>query len=208
MKITFGPRESRRNQLIIFIDDEPWKEFHTTILGKKISFPQGNKTLDELTAGFQKLEYKGALRHALKRLTQKSQHSSELKKNLERYLVSSETIEAVIEECQRLGLLNDTYVLESLVKSLMAKKMGPRAIVFKLRNKGISQDLAEELVEKYDDGDLRKERIVQLLQTRYRRRDLSDFHERDKVIAALMRKGFSFNDIRSVLAGSLEDVAE
>jgi SOS response regulatory protein OraA/RecX len=50
-----------------------------------------------------------------------------------------------------------------------------------------------------DGSESQEKHVLHLLKTRYSSRDLTQFKERNKVIASLIRKGFSFSIIRKVI---------
>lgn len=191
--------EGRAGVLTVYIDDEPWRDIHTSIFGKKPNIPTDCTTLNEWEERFQQLEYRGALQYALKRLSVKNQPSTELKAQMEKHLVSEGIIKRIISECKSLGYINDEDWLKSFVKHQISRNQGPHSIVMKLRAKGISQNAAEELVRTLNGNETQQEQIKQLLSKRYRNRDLTDRGTRDKVIAALMRRGFSFDQIRTAM---------
>lgn len=204
MKFSYSPKTGYRNILILFIDEDPWKEIHTTIFGRKPSLPQRCNSQEEFEEQFSILEYKASLQYALKRLSMKTHSSAELKKNLVQRCVAEDTATKVIDECMRLGYLNDQVWMEGYVRGLLSKKLGPQAIIFKLRLKGVQEDVARGVLEQFDSGDAPKRRIEGLLQSKYRSKDLTDFKSREKVIASLMRKGFSFDDIREAMQAHVQ----
>lgn len=105
-------------------------------------------------------------------------------------LVSESISERVVEECLKLGYLNDEEWTKSFVRLQSARKLGPRAIAQKLAAKGISKVAAEEALKVSGSKEQQKAAIAKLLSTRYRKRDLSDYKEKRKVVASLIRRGF------------------
>jgi regulatory protein len=139
-------------------------------------------------------EYKRARQYALKRLAAQSYHSALLGKLLMRKEFPPEIISRVIQECRRAGFLNDTLWVENFIKSRQ-NRYGLPLILAQLRSKGIS---IEELPQEHDK-DTELTAIHKLLKSRYRTRDLKNYQERQKVIAALMRKGFGWEAIREAV---------
>lgn len=203
MKLEWEAKEGRRGVLTLFVDGEIWRDIHILVFGRHPNLSTEYTTWNELEEHFGKAEYRGATLYALKRLSIKSYLASELQNKLIEHHVAEANAQRVILECQRLGYLNDEEWLNCFVRRQVARKLGPMAIVMKLRAKGISQENAQRLIETLDNGNARRERITHLLATRYRNRDLSDFRSREKVITSLIRKGFSLSDIRACLTGSL-----
>lgn len=207
MKISYQDKHGFRGVLILCIDDEPWREIHTTIFGRKPSLPQRCVTLTEFAEKFSGIEYQAAKGYAFKRLAMKMMSTSEMRKGLSQRLVSEGVAQRVIDECVRLGFLNEQVWLDAYVRSLIGRKYGPQTILYKLRSKGVPQDIADEVLEKLNgvDGEGNVTRIQQLLTTKYRSRNLSEYKERGKVIAALIRKGFSFDDILKAIREKMKD---
>lgn len=198
MKITCLPKEGRRFVLTIYIDEAPWIDVHTKIFGHNISLPVC-ETLEDLHAKFIALEYAKTKKYALDRLALRSYPSAQLKKLLKKNLVSQETIQKILQEVTRLGYVNDEEWIERFVKGQARRHIGPQMIVYKLMNKGISHKQANDCVEKFANPSSALSSIRHLLQTKYKNRPLSDYKEKQKVFAALARKGFDTESIHKAL---------
>jgi len=192
MKISWRAREG--GLLTIFVDDESWKEGHRSILGAKPNLPQECLDLQDLQSIYDSLEYSGAKKYALHRLATKGYSTFELKEKLRIKRVSQGTIDRVCAELQRGGYLNDEEWAEAFVRSQIAKKRGPNQIKAKLKQKGVSVELREDFQESQRLG------IEALLKTRHKTRNLADYHERQKVIASLVRRGFELEQILAALS--------
>jgi regulatory protein len=94
-----------------------------------------------------------------------------------------------------LGVIDDEAWVASFVRS-QSKRCGLRIIQQKLRAKGISADTSSFAG---DSPAAENEAILHLLNTRYRKKDLSQTKEKQKVIASLMRKGFAYQQIIAAL---------
>lgn len=202
--ISYQKKEGRLGVLTVLVDEDPWRDIHTQIFGKKPVLHMCCKTLSELETQFPSLEYKGALAYSMKRLSLKSQPSSELTQCLQERLVSESTIERIISEVTQLGYINDQDWLESFVRRQIARNLGPQAIAMKLRAKGISREQSEEILNQLSSSSATQEGISRLLETKYRTKDLRDYKTKEKVIAALIRKGFAFQDIIQVMSKNNE----
>lgn len=188
--MTVLPKENAYKINTIYINDEPWKDIHPAIFGRDAF---------ELTSieQFEALEAKKVKIFVFKKLSQKNYCSFELKKILKEYLVTSSVIDAVINECKNLGYLNDRDFLESFIRSSKAKNKGPEWILQKLMLKGLKRETCEKFLNTQDTSEDRILRIKTLLQSRYKNKDITNFAEKQKVVASLIRKGFSFDDIKS-----------
>jgi regulatory protein len=190
MKITCVPKEGRRGVLTLFIDDEPWRDIHRTIFGRAPKF----KTLSE----FEDAESAGARRYALWRLSRYAQSAYTLLSALERLLVSEACRQRVVDELTTAGYVNDQDYSKRLVARETARGRGPASARAKLFRKGIDPELANAVVQDIDE-DQQRASIQRWLTTRYAKHDLTDYRERQKVIGALMRRGFALDIIHQSL---------
>lgn len=196
MNIEITPHEHCKGVLLLTVNEEFSREIHTSIFGRqpKFSFREGC-----LAEQFEQKEFERSQYFVLKRLAQRSYSSFELSRQLEERLVSYAVIERVIEECTRLGYLDDAAWLEGFIRGQKSKKLGPKMIEAKLYQKGVPKSFYEPILEMGMTESEQIEGIQKLLNTRFRSRDLSDFKERQKVTASLLRKGFDFALISKVL---------
>lgn len=187
------PKENAKNVKTILMDEEPWRDFHCAVFGyytfEILSIEQ-----------FEILEKKKVKAFVYRKLAQKNHCSHELQKKLKECLVPKSIADAMIEECENLGYINDEDWLKSFIRGAKTKKVGPAFIMQKLMMKGFDKETAAAALKEEDLPRDRIERIKKLLQTRYRSRDLTDYKEKQKVIASLARKGFSFEDIKNALS--------
>jgi len=144
------------------------------------------------------IDYKEAKRLLLKKLGMKSYATLELKGWLKEKGVESAISEQLLEEFQQLGYLNDTAWLASFVRVQRARRYGSRTIALKLMQKGFSKEQIAAALASDDPAD-EGAAIQKLLESRYRSRDLKNPRERQKVVASLMRRGFSLDLIFKTL---------
>ena len=198
MEIEIKPKEGSRDKFQIVIDDEIWGEIHTSVFGRKPFLPQALQSLNEWEADFYILEHKLAKTYALRCLARKSYSEAELSKKMQEKAISKPNIQKIIKDLKEYGYINDSQWIDSFLRQ-KAPNYGPRAIANKLYAKGFSKEKIHEALEKLQDNGDQNADIQKLLKTRYRNRDLSNSKERQKVIGSLIRKGFEFNHIISVL---------
>ncbi len=132
------------------------------------------------------------------------QLSSDLKAALLRKQVSPEDIEKIITELTQAGYLNDQVWIESFIRVQIQKKNGPSVITKKLMQKGIPAEMAKKAVNKQTKPKDLSQSVQRLMETKYKNKNLKDFKERQKVVASLIRKGFSLDTIKSCLNVELE----
>lgn len=122
---------------------------------------------------------------------------------------AEQDVRALLERYQASRLLDDARYAEALARGLRARGSSARGIVQKLRARGVAPELAAEALERLttkrgegEDPELVAARAYarkRRLSTRY---DLSQPSERQKALAALARKGFSFSIAQQALAVS------
>ena len=102
-----------------------------------------------------------------------------------------------VEKLCDYGYLNDERYAANLAERLMKSKgMSVRAIKSELIHKGISREIADNVLETLDFDPIL--RIIELLNTKYSR-NLSDEKGIKKTVAALQRLGYGWSDIKSAL---------
>lgn len=193
------PSENNRNVWIVMVDGEVIRHVHVSIFGRRLKLAQ--QSLPELHTALADLEYRGAKRYVLRQLSMRSLCSHELEQALKDRMVSEATVGKVLNEFRSMGYLDDQRWLENFVHSCQNQKKSSRAIMDKLRRKGFSEAEAHKAVAVAiaAQPEVERQNLQRIIDTRYGRRDLSQHKERQKVIAALLRKGYRFSDILEVL---------
>lgn len=113
---------------------------------------------------------------------------------------------AVSQMCQK-GYLDDRQYAVRLVKRLAGQNLSERAVREKLYQKGLPADLIREILEEEHLEMTETDRAVALLESQYRNR-LSDPDDVAKTVAALQRRGFSYETIKESLKRLLGRLAE
>lgn len=132
-------------------------------------------------------------------LGQRDHSVSELKAKLKK-TVDGEAAEEICDRLSEMGYLDDEwFAREFLSQLLYRKRVGIKAARYELTQKGISPDMVEQLVsEMLAGGYDEQQEILHLLEKKYSGyRD--DPKLRQRAISALLRKGFEYDNIRSVI---------
>jgi SOS response regulatory protein OraA/RecX len=119
------------------------------------------------------MDYPVARRKALRLLSMRNYHSAVLARKLELKGCSKEICERVIQDCKKLGFLND----ESAILRELRRGYGPRAIEFKL-------NLSRADVRQVITRDVQREKIIEML---------PKLGPREKGIRTLQRRGFDLD---------------
>ena len=153
-------------------------------------------TAEEKSALEQAARESGLKDRALSLLTARPLSRKELTDRLlERADATEEEAEAVADELERLGLLNDRTYAETLVRHYSAKGYGPYRLREELRRRGVPRAYWDEVLEELDDP---AEAIDALLRQKLRGRTV-DRKELKRASDYLARKGYSWTDLSAAL---------
>lgn len=199
MQITCKPHPERQSILTVYCDGSHWREIHTSVFGRKPLLPEHCTSLEDFSEQFATFEHRGVKNYCLRRLSMQSMLSTALKRSLKERLVPEAVIRKVIDELLELRFINDEEWAASFVRSQSSRKVGPRAIAQKLAQKGVRGEKLELALEKSWDVNDQKTMILSLLKSKYAKKDLTDFKEKQKVVASLIRKGFDLSVIFSCI---------
>lgn len=110
-----------------------------------------------------------------------------------------EAVLTALEKLMRYGFLNDARYAEQLARHFVeGKKYGIRRAEYEMRHRGLSQTDIDDALAEFDDPVRISETLLELLHKKYARY-LSDPDDRkaiEKVTAALVRRGFTYQQIR------------
>jgi len=101
------------------------------------------------------------------------------------------------------GRVDDRRYAERYAERLLEAKVSNREALQKMLYRGLPYDLAKEILENVDvnEGDT----LTKLIETKYASKLQTEDGYR-KVYAALVRKGFSYSEVRSALKKYTEDI--
>lgn len=114
-----------------------------------------------------------------------------------------ESAKKAVTRMEELGLVNDEKFARRYAEELInVKHLSVRGAKYKLTEKGIDRDLADEILEEMSPDP--REHIEIIIERKYSRY-LSDEKGRRKTVSALQRMGYGWNDIKAVMNNYLED---
>lgn len=193
--------KGRGKKIHILIDDEYrittdidfWAEnFYKD--GEEISEEQYQQLTDAIY-------YKKALDKCYDLLSRRDHSIKELKTKLLR-TVDEVNADKAIDKMIEYGYLNDEKYAENLVKYLsQSKNMSSYFIKQEMYKRGISSEIVADLFEEIQIDNVHS--VEELILTKYKNKINSDDGIK-KVISSLMRKGFSYYDIRKAFE-NIED---
>lgn len=138
-----------------------------------------------------------ARRYALWRLSKGPMSVHKLRQTLQEKCVPDDTCEEVIAHYLRLGFLDDVAYAEQLSRSKKRTLHGKQAVKWACLKQGIDPELAIEAYAASTTAEDERQAILAFANKRRNRPQTPQ--ERQKLIAALMRRGFSYSAIRDAL---------
>ena len=188
-------RETKKGRFALFcdgeflfsVDDGTLLMFHL-VKGMAIT----DETLLEIR---QQSDYQKAMDQAFRYLSVRDHSSKELSEKLAKKY-DAYTCSHTIERLKELELLDDHVFASRYYQELLRKGKSYQEAVRRLREKGITQETLDSILSA-DDFD-ETSRIRELVASKYQTK-LAQENGEQKVIAALVRRGFRLSDIRKVL---------
>ena len=107
-----------------------------------------------------------------------------------------------LEKLTRYGFVNDARYAEQLAAHYVeGKKYGLRRAAFEMKHRGLSQTDIDDALAAYDNAETISAMLLELLQKKYARylTDPDDRKSTEQVTAALVRRGFTYQQIRYAL---------
>lgn len=141
-------------------------------------------------------EFIEAKTNAVKYIMYKPRTQYEIRNKLLKLEYDEELIEEVINELLLLEYLNDNLYAEKFIKnSQNVKPMSKNMIKYKLKEKGISDDIIQSALREIDIDEIELARNLFLKKTKGKSLDEKELN---KVKGYLARKGFSLSIINKV----------
>ena len=154
-------------------------------------------TEEDIEEAVSKNDFRRARERALYLLDERDYGYVEMFKKLENNY-SEDICYEVVNDLSRLGLIDDRRYAQKCAEYFLTRKLwGKYRAREEMRRRGIPSELIDEALEEYDEGS--DDRLRELIEKKYARK-LADENGVNKVKAALARQGFSYDEIKQVLA--------
>jgi regulatory protein len=189
MQLTYDIKSEDPRFLRLKLDGLFWREIYKPMFFKHLGFLSKCDDRSDFYRKWEEIEKKAAKEAALTLLSRKSYFSMELKKKLSLKKLSEPAIHFALQECQRLGYVNDEEEQKRFIEKEERLGRGPRLIALKLKARGMKGEVACD----------QQRAILRLLQTRFRKYSLKNLQDRRKIFLALLRRGFEPAQINSCL---------
>jgi regulatory protein len=164
---------------------------------------------DELRKIIYASNFRRAYQRALYLLDYRDYSAKEMYDKLIDTYKSEKLCGAVLEKLKGAGLIDDVRYAGNMARKLViSKRFGRRRALRELTMKGIDRFTAEDALEEYDE--MFSENLMELIEKKYSRylTDMSDRKNIEKVKSALVRYGYSFDEINRTVREYFENMIE
>lgn len=167
---------------------------------------EDNRIDEEVYDILRKLVIKRAKLRAMHLLSDMGRTESQLRTKLKQGGYSDEAVEEAIRYVKSFGYINDAEYVRSFIDSRKEKK-SKKEIYAALKQKGVDSDIIEQVFEEMDYGEEDSRQAIEaLMRKRNYNPDSVDLKEKQKLMGYLMRKGFRYEDVNSVLNSADSDI--
>lgn len=142
--------------------------------------------------------YPFAMEKAIALLASRSRTEKEIEESLKRNAYPEKAIARVMARLIDAGYLDDADFAANWAASRTGKGIGPRRIRMELRQKGVSLKEIDDAVSSINTDDALNG-AIRIAEKASRGKDLSSPADRQKIIAALARRGFDFSIAKQAL---------
>lgn len=164
----------------------------------------------EFSAWLLPRQYPEALNKAVALLAQRARSGGEIRQKLERAHYLEDTIDMVLYKLEKERLLDDEAFAREFAASCARRQMGQSRIRMELARKGLPREIIDRTMEELptEEADEAAIRLAQKLLRRHNGEDTRK--EMQKVLAAMARRGYSYEDSKEAVEAAilLEDEEE
>lgn len=172
--------------------------FYRSVL-KKAEIKEGMELTEELYRVMVEAEKPLALEGVLFRLGQRPYAEKELERYCRRLKYEEPVLASVMEKVLRYGFVDDSDLSQRQAETLIGRGLSRTAVRQKLMLKGFDRDTVDRAMEACDAEDEQSNADALAETLWYRYRNGEPMKRRQKASAAMARKGFSWETIRSAL---------
>ena len=189
-------KQGRGNKIHLFIDGEYRITTNASFFAENYYADNSEIDEEEWKELVDKINYSKAVNKCYDLLSRRSHSVKELRDKLLK-LFDAETADRAIAQMLEYGYLNDEAYAKELFEYLVnVKKLSKRFVILEMNKRGISSEIYNELIDGADIDNVGT--AFDIISTKYIRK-LNEEGGRQKVIAAMARKGFSYSDITAAL---------
>ena len=154
---------------------------------------------DDIYDSLRLIVIKRAKLRAMHLLSDMGRTESQLRTKLKQGGYSEDAVEAAIRYVKSFGYINDMEYARSFIDSRKDRK-SKKELYAALLQKGVPAEIVEQVFEEADYGEKDSRQAIEaLMRKRSYNPETADVKEKQKMMGYLMRKGFSYQDVRNVL---------
>lgn len=196
MKITAIKQQvKRQGRYSIFVDEKyTFSLSENALLNQTIRIGQ-EVSADELQDFKDASKLDKAYNLTLAYVARRSRSEWELRDYFRRKEIDEGAGDIILERLRKFGYVNDTSFARSWVDNRrMLKPVSRRRLMQELRQKHVPEDIAHQVLadDETTDQETLKEMVI-------RKRRQSRYQDNTKLMQYLVRQGYSYNDVKSVL---------
>ena len=151
---------------------------------------------DDIYDSLRLIVIKRAKLRAMHLLSDMGRTESQLRTKLKQGGYAEDAVEVAIRYVKSFGYINDMEYARSFIDSRKSKK----ELYAALLQKGVPAEIVEQVFEEADYGEKDSRQAIEaLMRKRSYNPETADVKEKQKMMGYLMRKGFSYQDVRNVL---------
>jgi len=142
-----------------------------------------------------------AKRTVLYLLKYRARSRKEILDRLKRKNFSQNTIDQVLDYCNKFDLIDDEAFASSWMNSRLRKPLGLRRISFELKIKGISDEIIQQSKDKIRENYNEYETVSDLAKDKFKKlKNLEPNKAKSRVYGFLLRRGFSPDIVNEVIS--------
>ena len=149
--------------------------------------------------------YPFAMEKAVALLAMRPRTQQEIADALRKNAYPERTIACVMARLDEAGYINDSDFAEQWAASRTNKGMGSRRIRMELRRKGVGSEAIDEALSAIDEDDLLSG-ALKAARKAASGKDLFDPKDRQKILAALARRGYGYTEAKQALDMLKEEI--
>ena len=154
---------------------------------------------DDIYDSLRLIVIKRAKLRAMHLLSDMGRTESQLRTKLKQGGYEQDAVEAAIRYVKSFGYINDMEYARSFIDSRKDRK-SKKELYAALLQKGVPAEIVEQVFEEADYGEKDSRQAIEaLMRKKSYNPETADVKEKQKMMGYLMRKGFSYQDVRNVL---------
>lgn len=147
--------------------------------------------------------YPYAMDKAISLLSMRARTEKEIVEALQRNTYPQPTIARVMERLSEAGYINDSDFAVQFSNARLSRGMGARRIRMELRQKGVEQATIDQTLDTLAPTDIEQSALA-MAKKAARGKDLTNRVDRQKILAALARRGYDFSIAKQALEALIQ----